>query len=112
MYIAKEGLVAPLPEQWKPHQTRNNEVYYVNVDTGEKMWEHPCDEYYQQLVQKERAKKINKDIESKIKAKEPKNENRPLTSASEIRPKPKPVDPLLKMEQEKKMKKMEEQRKQ
>lgn len=52
MYIAKEGLVAPLPEQWKPHQTKNNEVYYVNIDTGEKMWEHPCDEYYQQLVQK------------------------------------------------------------
>lgn len=46
---------------------------------------------------KERAKKLNKEIDNKSKAREMKNENKPL--GIEIKPKPKPADPLLKLEQ-------------
>lgn len=43
-WIAREGLKAPLPEPWKPCRTETNEVYYFNFNTGESVWEHPCDE--------------------------------------------------------------------
>lgn len=34
-YIAKEGLKAPLPEPWKPCQSRTGEIYYLNIETQE-----------------------------------------------------------------------------
>lgn len=49
MYIAKEGLKAPLPDAWKPYQNRHGEIFYINLYTNEKTVEHPCDEYYKQL---------------------------------------------------------------
>lgn len=60
LYIAKEGLKAPLPEPWKPYKTRDNQILYINLESGEKMEEHPCDEYYKQMFQKEKGKKIQK----------------------------------------------------
>ena len=35
MWIAKEGLNAPLPEEWKPCQNDQGDVYYFNFKTGE-----------------------------------------------------------------------------
>ena len=49
LYIAKEGLKAPLPPNWKPIQTREGEIYYHNFDTKESQWEHPCDEHYKKV---------------------------------------------------------------
>lgn len=46
LYIAKEGLKAPLPAPWKPVQTREGEIFYHNFNTGESTYDHPCDEYY------------------------------------------------------------------
>ena len=54
LYIAKEGLKAPLPEPWKPCQTREGEIYYYNFQSHESTWEHPCDEYYKQMFLKEK----------------------------------------------------------
>ena len=35
-WIAKEGLKAPLPENWKPCKTVDtDEIYYFNFSTGE-----------------------------------------------------------------------------
>ncbi len=34
MWIAKEGLNAPLPEEWKPCQNGEGDVYYFNFKTG------------------------------------------------------------------------------
>lgn len=71
-WIAREGLKAPLPENWKPCKTTDEEVspteprcgaitvpsadmcgcsqiYYFNFATGESVWDHPCDEYYRTL---------------------------------------------------------------
>ncbi|KAI9218312.1 hypothetical protein BC828DRAFT_388991 [Blastocladiella britannica] len=55
-WIAREGLKAPLPAAWKPCQTDTHEVYYYNFQTKESIWEHPCDEYYRKMLQRERDK--------------------------------------------------------
>ena len=49
MWIAREGLKAPLPEHWKPCKTSDGEIYYFNFSSGESVWDHPCDEYYRTL---------------------------------------------------------------
>jgi len=58
-WIAKEGLKAPLPENWKPCKTTDtDEIYYFNFATGESTWDHPCDEYYRTLYEKEKKSKL------------------------------------------------------
>ncbi len=32
-------------------------IYYFNFETGQSMWEHPCDEFYKNLLKKERQKR-------------------------------------------------------
>ena len=56
MWIAEQGIKAALPEGWKPVTTEDNDLYYFNFNTGESMWEHPCDSYYKELAGKERKK--------------------------------------------------------
>ncbi|NXK87145.1 CE164 protein, partial [Formicarius rufipectus] len=56
LWLARECLVAPLPADWKPCQDTTGDVYYFNFRSGQSTWEHPCDEYYRQLVTKEREK--------------------------------------------------------
>lgn len=41
--IAKEGLKAPLPGEWKPCKSSNGEIFYINLETNERTSEHPCD---------------------------------------------------------------------
>ena len=53
-YIAKEGLKAPLPSNWKPCKAPDGEIYYFNFETGESIWEHPCDEYYRNMYEQEK----------------------------------------------------------
>ena len=55
LYIAKEGLKAPLPEPWKPCKTKEGEIYYFNFENGESVWEHPCDEYYKGMFEEKKA---------------------------------------------------------
>ncbi|KPI89061.1 hypothetical protein ABL78_1797 [Leptomonas seymouri] len=56
MWIAKEGLRAPLPDGWRACQTDDSEVYYFNFQTGDSLWDHPMDEHYKEKVITERAK--------------------------------------------------------
>ena len=44
LYIAQEGLKAPVPEPWETYQDDNDEIFYVNSQTGQKMYDHPLDE--------------------------------------------------------------------
>lgn len=63
MWIAKEGLKAPLPPPWKPCQTQEGEggdIFYFNFETGESVWDHPCDEHYKKVYAEEKAKKAKK----------------------------------------------------
>ncbi|XP_061682835.1 centrosomal protein of 164 kDa-like isoform X2 [Syngnathoides biaculeatus] len=56
MWLAKEGIVAPLPPEWKPCQDVTGEIYYYNFSSGESTWDHPCDEHYRRLVIQERER--------------------------------------------------------
>jgi hypothetical protein len=59
LWIAREGLKAPLPEPWKPCKTDDgsSKVYYFNFNTGASIWEHPCDIKYKKLFEEEKAKR-------------------------------------------------------
>jgi len=57
LYLAKEGLKAPLPPDWKPCQNREGKIYYFNFKTKQSQWEHPCDQYYKNLYQELKRKK-------------------------------------------------------
>ncbi|XP_019398632.1 PREDICTED: centrosomal protein of 164 kDa isoform X2 [Crocodylus porosus] len=56
IWLAKEGIVAPLPPEWKPCQDITGEIYYFNFANGQSTWDHPCDEHYRELVIQEREK--------------------------------------------------------
>ncbi|NWH70468.1 CE164 protein, partial [Piaya cayana] len=56
LWLAKEGIVAPLPPDWKPCQNTDGEIYYFNFANGKSLWEHPSDERYKELVIQEREK--------------------------------------------------------
>ncbi|NXG42351.1 CE164 protein, partial [Psilopogon haemacephalus] len=56
LWLAREGIVAPLPPEWKPCQDTNGDVYYFNFANGQSMWDHPCDDHYRELVVREREK--------------------------------------------------------
>ena len=49
LWIAEEGLKAPVPEPWQTYFNENDEIFYVNTATGEKMYDHPLDDKYRQL---------------------------------------------------------------
>ncbi|EQC28722.1 hypothetical protein SDRG_13596 [Saprolegnia diclina VS20] len=69
-WIAREGLKAPLPENWKPCKTTDTgEIYYFNFASGASTWDHPCDEYYRKLYDDHKKKSIHgkKDSDSKKK---------------------------------------------
>ena len=58
MWIAREGLKAPLPENWNPCKTTDtDEIYYFNFSTGDSTWDHPNDEYYRSVCEKEKKKR-------------------------------------------------------
>ncbi|XP_061734307.1 centrosomal protein of 164 kDa-like isoform X2 [Nerophis ophidion] len=56
MWLAKEGIVAPLPPEWKPCQDVTGDIYYYNFSFGESTWDHPCDQHYRRLVIQERER--------------------------------------------------------
>ncbi|ESO89091.1 hypothetical protein LOTGIDRAFT_105990 [Lottia gigantea] len=67
LYIAREGINAPLPENWKPCQDPNQDIYYFNFATGESIWDHPCDEFYRKMVDEERKRHLlGKNTGSKL----------------------------------------------
>mmetsp|Transcript_70236 Transcript_70236/g.121672 ORF Transcript_70236/g.121672 Transcript_70236/m.121672 type:complete len:315 (+) Transcript_70236:89-1033(+) len=57
LWLARDGLKAPLPRAWKPCQTEDGEIFYFNFETGASEWDHPVDEHFRQLLRKEQAKK-------------------------------------------------------
>ena len=69
MWIAREGLKAPLPEHWKPCKTPGTgDIYYFNFQTGDSVWEHPCDEHYKSLYAAEKAKLAARRAEERRRA--------------------------------------------
>ncbi|XP_043435380.1 centrosomal protein of 164 kDa isoform X8 [Prionailurus bengalensis] len=79
MWLAREGIVAPLPVEWKPCQDITGDIYYFNFANGQSTWDHPCDEHYRNLVIQERRKlstpgAVNKKDKKKKKEKKDKKD--------------------------------------
>ncbi|KPA75755.1 hypothetical protein ABB37_08291 [Leptomonas pyrrhocoris] len=65
LWIAREGLKAPLPDNWKACKSEKGELYYFNFKTGQSIWDHPSDEHYRELLSAEKAKLNAKGNEKK-----------------------------------------------
>ena len=73
LWVAREGINAPLLTNWKPCQNTTGDNYYFNFETGDSIWDHPCDEFYRRMVAEERQKsKLDKKKDTKKKV-APKN---------------------------------------
>jgi hypothetical protein len=69
-WIAKEGLKAPLPKDWKPCKTQDTEeIYYFNFSTGDSTWDHPCDDYYRGMYEEHKNKAAASSGKEKKKSK-------------------------------------------
>jgi len=55
LWIAREGLTAPVPEPWEALEDENYGVVYYNKDTKQISYEHPLDEEYKALYQEKKA---------------------------------------------------------
>lgn len=87
MWLAREGIEAPLPKGWKPCQNITGDIYYFNFNTGQSIWDHPCDEHYRKLVIQEREKWLAPGAvkkKDKKKKKEKKNKKDKETSKSPL----------------------------
>ncbi|KAM9369962.1 centrosomal protein of 164 kDa [Phaethornis superciliosus] len=82
IWLAREGIVAPLPPNWRACQDITGDIYYFNFANGQSTWDHPCDEHYKQLVVQEREKLLArgslKKKEKKKKKKEKKEKKQQL----------------------------------
>ncbi|XP_039499226.1 kinesin-related protein 4 [Drosophila santomea] len=60
LYLAKEGLMAALPSDWKIcYSEEKNGHYYHNTRTKESQWDHPLDAIYRDLVNQARQKPVD-----------------------------------------------------
>mmetsp|Transcript_95079 Transcript_95079/g.247647 ORF Transcript_95079/g.247647 Transcript_95079/m.247647 type:complete len:143 (-) Transcript_95079:270-698(-) len=57
MYLAVEGLKAPLTDDWKACQNAEGEIFYFNFRTGESSWDHPADATYRQHAEDKKREK-------------------------------------------------------
>lgn len=64
MWIAREGVVAPVPTPWKACTENGDDVFYFNFETGESVWDHPSDETYRSLVHEHRERIASKGPDS------------------------------------------------
>jgi hypothetical protein len=71
LYIAREGLQAPLAAPWKPCKTSAGEVYYFNFESAQSQWEHPSDEHYRQLFHTAKAARVRRTSSGKGGSKSP-----------------------------------------
>lgn len=84
LWIAREGLKAPLPENWKACQSDKNELYYFNFKTGQSIWDHPMDEHFKELFKNEKQHPTPRSIAAGAKRKE-----EPTSAKKEGKPKKK-----------------------
>ncbi|KAL0252205.1 hypothetical protein GEMRC1_001417 [Eukaryota sp. GEM-RC1] len=62
LWIAKEGINAPLPDGWTAYKHHAESVYYFNHLTQESYWEHPLDAHFKEKYLQEKEKKQAKAI--------------------------------------------------
>ncbi|NXY51845.1 CE164 protein, partial [Ceuthmochares aereus] len=77
LWLAEEGIVAPLPPDWKPCRDVTGELYYFNFATGQSSWDHPSDDRYKDLVIQERERlRVLGSLKKKEKKKKEKKEKK------------------------------------
>lgn len=82
-WIAREGLKAPLPKDWKPCKTQDTEeIYYFNFTTGDSTWDHPCDGYYRNMYEENKKKLAKEASNSKSKNGKKDSKRRDVRQAS------------------------------
>lgn len=58
--LAREGLLRPLPKNWKPvFDPETKQYYYFNFKTKQSSWEHPLDSKFRDLVKKSRSESLS-----------------------------------------------------
>ncbi|KAF8563797.1 hypothetical protein P879_10631 [Paragonimus westermani] len=65
IWLAKEGISAPIPKGWQVLQDENNQIFYYNSASGQSLWEHPLDEFYRNQVRQARLNGVQSSLESK-----------------------------------------------
>ncbi|KAE8892558.1 hypothetical protein PF005_g4217 [Phytophthora fragariae] len=59
LWIARESLVAPLPDGWyHVTATETGQPYYYNEISGESRWDHPSDDQFRQLFREMKQKQL------------------------------------------------------
>ena len=58
LWIAEEGLRAPLPPGYSEHVDADGTPFFCNATTQESSWEHPLDQHYRDLIAQHRAAAI------------------------------------------------------
>ncbi|KAJ9458815.1 hypothetical protein DIPPA_24406 [Diplonema papillatum] len=56
MWIAEEGMAAPLSPEWCVNATEAGDVYYIHLPTRETTWQHPSTTHYTAVVVKHKAR--------------------------------------------------------
>ena len=64
LYLAREGLKAPIPPNWVPYQSREGEIYYKHKITQEKTLDHPTDIEYKKKYDQQKEKMARKNLKS------------------------------------------------
>ncbi|CCD17596.1 unnamed protein product [Trypanosoma congolense IL3000] len=84
LWIAREGLRAPLPEHWKACRSEKGELYYFNFKTGESIWDHPLDNHFKELLKNEKENPSPQSIANGAKkpAVQPDTASKPLCERS------------------------------
>jgi len=59
MWIARDGVATPCPPPWKACTQNGEDVFYFNFETGDSLWDHPCDDKFRKMVEDERLKSGN-----------------------------------------------------
>ncbi|VDM17438.1 unnamed protein product [Hydatigera taeniaeformis] len=59
LYIAREGISAPVPSDWIVLQDRKGGIFYQHKPSGVCIWEHPLDAQFRLRVVEAKSKKLN-----------------------------------------------------
>lgn len=58
VWVAKLAVIESLPEGWEETQAADGRVLYFNQSEGSSTEEHPLDEYFKELLERERSKRV------------------------------------------------------
>mmetsp|Transcript_124703 Transcript_124703/g.349262 ORF Transcript_124703/g.349262 Transcript_124703/m.349262 type:complete len:380 (+) Transcript_124703:77-1216(+) len=58
LWIAREGLLAPLQDPWRACETPDHELFYFNFATGQSTWDHPIDDAQREKVREHKERRM------------------------------------------------------